>query len=75
MRLWRREKGNQSSMTTKEEWNLLENERVDDLQRNGLKIIQKTDGFCFGMDAVLLSGFYYQCNFGYYDLELELLLF
>lgn len=30
---------------------------LDDLQRNGLKIIQKTDGFCFGMDAVLLSGF------------------
>ena len=44
-------------MTTKEEYGLLENERVDDLQRNGLKIIQKTDGFCFGMDAVLLSGF------------------
>ena len=44
-------------MTTKEELGLLENERVDDLQRNGLKIIQKTDGFCFGMDAVLLSGF------------------
>lgn len=37
--------------------NLKETERVDDLQRNGLKIIQKTDGFCFGMDAVLLSGF------------------
>ena len=36
---------------------LLENERIDDLQRNCLKIIQKTDGFCFGMDAVLLSGF------------------
>lgn len=36
---------------------LKENERIDDLQRNGLKIIQKTDGFCFGMDAVLLSGF------------------
>ena len=36
---------------------LMENERPDDLQRNGLKIIQKTDGFCFGMDAVLLSGF------------------
>ena len=34
-----------------------ENERLDDLQRNGLQIIQKTDGFCFGMDAVLLSGF------------------
>lgn len=39
--------------------NLKENERIDDLQRNGLQIIQKTDGFCFGMDAVLLSGFAY----------------
>lgn len=36
---------------------LYEDERIDDLQRNGLRIIQKTDGFCFGMDAVLLSGF------------------
>lgn len=36
---------------------LKENERLDDLQRNGFQIIQKTDGFCFGMDAVLLSGF------------------
>lgn len=36
---------------------LMDNERLDDLQRNNLKIIQKTDGFCFGMDAVLLSGF------------------
>lgn len=36
---------------------LREDERIDDLQRNGLRIIQKTDGFCFGMDAVLLSGF------------------
>lgn len=44
-------------MTTNRMEHLLENERVDDLQRNGLKIIQKTDGFCFGMDAVLLSGF------------------
>ena len=34
-----------------------ENERIDDLQRNGYRIIQKTDGFCFGMDGVLLSGF------------------
>lgn len=37
--------------------NLKDNERFDDLQRNGYRIIQKTDGFCFGMDAVLLSGF------------------
>lgn len=34
-----------------------ENERVDDLHRNGYKIIQNTKNFCFGMDAVLLSGF------------------
>lgn len=33
------------------------NERIDDLQRNGLKIIQNSEKFCFGMDAVLLSGF------------------
>ena len=36
---------------------LYEGERIDDLQRNGYGIIQKTGGFCFGMDAVLLSGF------------------
>lgn len=34
-----------------------EDERIDDLQRNGYCIIQKKNGFCFGMDAVLLSGF------------------
>lgn len=33
------------------------NERIDDLQRNGYRIIQNPDKFCFGMDAVLLSGF------------------
>lgn len=32
-------------------------ERIDDLQRNGYKIIQNTQCFCFGMDAVLLSSF------------------
>lgn len=36
---------------------LKENERIDDLERNNLKIIQDPDRFCFGMDAVLLSGF------------------
>ena len=35
---------------------LKEHERLDDLQ-NGYKIIQNTEKFCFGMDAVLLSGF------------------
>ena len=32
-------------------------ERLDDLQRNGLHIIQHPRAFRFGMDAVLLSGF------------------
>lgn len=36
---------------------LKENERIDDLQRNGYRIIQNREKFCFGMDAVLLSGF------------------
>lgn len=36
---------------------LKEHERIDDLQRNGYKIIQDPCRFCFGMDAVLLSGY------------------
>lgn len=36
---------------------LLDGERLDDLYRNHYKIIQNTKKFCFGMDAVLLSGF------------------
>ncbi|HPF29000.1 MAG TPA: methyltransferase, partial [Lachnospiraceae bacterium] len=36
---------------------LKDNERIDDLERNNLKIIQNPGRFCFGMDAVLLSGF------------------
>lgn len=36
---------------------LREGERLDDLQRNGYKIIQNENLFCFGMDAVLLSAF------------------
>ncbi len=36
---------------------LLEMERIDELHRNQYKIIQNPKGFCFGMDAVLLSGF------------------
>ena len=32
-------------------------ERADDLQRNGLRILQNPQKFCFGMDAVLLSDF------------------
>ncbi len=36
---------------------LHEGERLDDLERNNCHIIQDPEGFCFGMDAVLLSGF------------------
>ncbi|MBQ3543765.1 MAG: tRNA1(Val) (adenine(37)-N6)-methyltransferase [Lachnospiraceae bacterium] len=36
---------------------LKEGERIDDLERNGYKIIQHKDKFCFGMDAVLLTFF------------------
>lgn len=36
---------------------LKDNERIDDLQLNNLKIIQNKDGFCFGIDSVLLSDF------------------
>ena len=32
-------------------------EKIDDLQRSGLRIIQDPARFCFGMDAVLLTGF------------------
>ncbi len=34
-----------------------ENERLDDLNRNGYQIIQNPGKFCFGIDAVLLSDF------------------
>ncbi len=36
---------------------LVGSERLDDLQRDGLMIIQNPAWFCFGMDAVLLTGF------------------
>ncbi len=36
---------------------LEKNERIDDLEFKNLKIIQKENGFCFGIDSVLLSDF------------------
>ena len=36
---------------------LQEEERLDALHRNGYEIIQNPKKFCFGMDAVLLTGF------------------
>jgi len=37
--------------------NLKENERIDDLEYKGLKIIQNIEGFCFGIDSILLADF------------------
>lgn len=45
------------TMEAGRETTLKENERIDELQRNGYQIIQNPAKFCFGMDAVLLSGF------------------
>lgn len=36
---------------------LNENERIDDLELENLKIIQNKDYFCFGMDSILLANF------------------
>ena len=32
-------------------------ERIDDLQFKNLKIIQEKNGFCFGIDSVILADF------------------
>lgn len=40
-----------------EEIEIFEDERIDDLEYKGLKIIQNKKGFCFGVDAVLLSDY------------------
>lgn len=47
------QKNNLTPMTVR----LKDGERIDDLQRNGYRIIQDPGRFCFGMDAVLLTGF------------------
>ena len=41
----------------KENIKLKENERIDDLEYKSLKMIQNKDGFCFGIDSILLSDF------------------
>ena len=40
-----------------EKISLKEGEQLVDLERNGYRLIQDRSKFCFGMDAVLLSGF------------------
>ena len=38
-------------------WELCEGERLDDLVRDGMRIIQRPDQFCFSVDSVLLAHF------------------
>lgn len=49
---------------------LKENERIDDLEFKGLKMIQNTEGFCFGIDSILLSDFAKQIKKGAKVLDL-----
>ena len=49
---------------------LKEKERIDDLEFNNLKIIQKPEGFCFGIDAILLSDFAREIKNNYKVLDL-----
>lgn len=42
---------------------ILPNERLDDLQYNGLYILQERDGYCFTSDAVILAN-YVKCKSG-----------
>lgn len=48
---------NRKESITKVEIKIKENERVDYLQRKGYQIIQNSEKFCFGIDAVLLADF------------------
>ena len=50
------EKENVILERTKDETTLKNKERLDDLNIKGYQIIQDPGRFCFGMDAVLLSG-------------------
>ena len=47
----------EQSVENKTEVVIHSHERLDELHRNGYQIIQDKGRFCFGMDAVLLSGF------------------
>jgi len=44
-------------MINTEKISITQKEELHELHRNGYKIIQNPEKFCFGMDAVLLSGF------------------
>jgi tRNA1(Val) A37 N6-methylase TrmN6 len=38
-------------------WHIREGERLDDLVRDGMRLIQRPDQFCFSVDSVLLAHF------------------
>lgn len=44
-------------MEERDPWHLLPGERLDDLVRDGMRIIQRPDQFCFSLDSVLLAHF------------------
>ena len=56
-------------------------EGIDDLQLKGLKLIQKQQGFRFGVDAVLLSDFAniknkrHLCFYKLHKINIELLIY
>lgn len=49
---------------------LKENEEINDLEYKGLKMIQNKEGFCFGMDSILLSDFAKQIKDESYVIDL-----
>lgn len=49
---------------------LKDGERIDDLEYKNLKIIQNKDGFCFGIDSVILSDFAKEIRNGSKGLDL-----
>ena len=55
--LWKSLRRKTAESQTMNNIELLENERIDDLDINGFRIIQNPFCFCFGMDAVLLANF------------------
>ena len=57
MRSWKSPTPEAASTDISGRYMLKENERIDDLEINGFRIIQNPFSFCFGMDSVLLSDF------------------
>lgn len=61
-----------SIVDVSEERNLLAGERIDDIGFGGLKLIQKPEEFCYGIDAVMLADFAAQRHKGPTDVVVDL---